>query len=71
MAKRVRATAIMPKDSLAQKQKASATTTQAPIEQDKETTMGLVFKRKRKETTAPTEHSHSDERALSQHVAPS
>ena len=60
MAKRIRATANMPKDSLTQKQKASATTTQAPIEQDEETTSGLVFKRKRKATTAPTEYSHSD-----------
>ena len=32
--------------------------------------MWLVFKRKRKAIAAPTEHSHSDEHAPSQHVAP-
>ena len=71
IAKRMRASAIMPKDFLAQKQKVPATTTQAPTEQDKETTSGLLFKRKKKAIVAPTEHSHSDGRAPYQHVAPS
>jgi len=71
MAKRMRVDVIMPKDSLAQKQKAPTTTTQAPTEQDEETTSGLVFKRKSKATVAPTEHSHSNGQAPSHHVAPS
>ena len=69
MAKRMRATAIMPKDSLAQKQKAPVTTIQALTEQDQETTSRLVFKIKRKATATLTEHSHLDGRAPSQHAA--
>jgi len=50
MAKKMRATANMPKDSLTQKKKAQITITQALAKQDEETTSGLVFKIKRKET---------------------
>jgi len=69
IAKRMRAAANMPKDSLAQKQKAPATTTQASTKQDEDTTSGLVFQKKRKAIVAPIEHSHSDGRAPPQHVA--
>jgi len=69
MDKRMRVAANMPKDSLAEKQKAPATTTHAPIDED--TTLGLVFKRKTKVIVAPTEHSHSDGRAPPQNVVPS
>jgi len=69
MAKKIRATTNMPKDSLTQKMKDLITITQAPTEQDEETTSGLVFKRKRKATTPPTKHSPSDGRAPNQDVA--
>jgi len=57
MAKKTRAAAKMPKDSLTRKKKAPVTITQAPTEQDEETTWELVFKRKRKAIAPPTEHS--------------
>jgi len=68
MAKRIRAIANMPKDSLTQKKKASVTITQAPTEQEEDTTLGLAFKRNRKATTPPTEHSHLDGQAPHQDV---
>jgi len=43
--------------------------TQTPTKQDEETTFRLVFKRKRKTTIPPTEHSHSDGRASHQDIA--
>ncbi|ESW04857.1 hypothetical protein PHAVU_011G131100 [Phaseolus vulgaris] len=58
----------MSKDSLTQKKKASVTITQAPTEREEETTSGLVFKRKRKATAPPTEHSHLDGRAPHQDI---
>jgi len=48
LAKKTRTVASMPKESLKKKRKALVTITQAPTEQDEETTSGLVFKRKRK-----------------------
>jgi len=60
LAKKMRAVASLPKESLKQKRKAPTLTTQTPTEQDEETTSGLVFKRKRKTATPPTKHSHSD-----------
>ena len=71
MAKKMWAAATVPKDSLTQKKEASVTITQAPTEQDKETTSTLIFKRKRKASTPSTEHSHSDGRALHPNVVPS
>jgi len=43
----------MPKDSLTHKKKAPVTITQAPTEQDEETSSGLVLKRKWKATAPP------------------
>jgi len=60
----------MPKDSLTQKLKAFVTATQTPTDEDEETTSGLVFTRKRKVIVALIEHSHSNGRAPSHHVAP-
>jgi len=59
MAKRMRAIAKMPDESLKPK-KAPKIVAQTSTEHDEETTFGLVFKRKRKATTPPVEHSHSD-----------
>ena len=70
MAKKMRAVANMPKDSWTQKTKVSVTITQASTEQEKDTTSGLAFKKKRKATAPPTEHSHLDGRALHQDVVP-
>jgi len=64
MAKRMKAAANVPKESL--KLKAPA---QSPFD-DKETTSGMVFTRKRKTLAAPTEHSYSIGRAPSIHVVP-
>ena len=50
MAKKMRVATNMPKDSLTRKKKALVTITQAPTEQNEETTLELVFKRKRKAT---------------------
>jgi len=61
MAKRMRAAAKMPEESL-KSMKAPEIVVQTSIEQDEETTFRLVFKRKRKATTLPAEHSHSDGR---------
>jgi len=67
MAKRMRVAANVPKDSLRLE---ALIPTQVPTD-DEETTLGLVFTRKRKAVAAPTEHSHSDGRAPSHHDAPS
>ena len=61
MVKRMKETAKMPDESL-KKKKALKIVAQTSTEQDKETTSGLVFKRKIKVTTPPAEHSHSDGR---------
>jgi len=68
LAKKMRATTGMPKESLTQKRKTPAMISQPPTDQDEETTSKLVFKRKRKTTTPPTNHSHSDDRAPHQEV---
>jgi len=64
--KRMRAVAQVPQDL---KLKTPITVVQASIEDEEETSFGMVFKRKRKATTVPTEHSHSDGHAPS-HYAP-
>jgi len=71
MAKKIRTVANMPTDSLTQKKKASVTITQALTEQEEDTTSGLDFKRKRKATAPPTEHSHLDGRGPHQDVVSS
>jgi len=40
------------------------------IEQEEDTTSGLAFKRKRKATAPPTEHSHLDGQTLDQDIVP-
>jgi len=60
----MRVTASLPKESLAQKRKAPTVITQTPTDPDKQTTSGLVFKRKRPATIPPT----SDGRAPHQEV---
>jgi len=64
-AKKMRATAQAPKDL---KLKAPTTIVQTPTEDDEETNSEMIFKRKRKTTTAPIEHSHSDRHAPSYHA---
>jgi len=68
LAKKMRADASRPKESLTQKWKAPTLVTKTPTDKDEETTFGLVFKRKRKVTTTPTEDSHSDGRASHQDI---
>ena len=68
MAKRMRTTAIVPKDSINQKLNAPATTTSTPTG-DEETLSGSIFTRKRKVLVSPTENSHSDGRVPSHHAA--
>jgi len=70
MAKRMRTTAKVPKDSLNQKLKTPTTTTSNPNDIEK-TFSGPIFIGKRKALSASTENSHSDGRALSHHEAPS
>jgi len=67
MAKRMRATTNSPKESSKMKALLIAPD---PIDEE-EITSGLVFKRKRKILTAPTEHSYSVGRVPSYHVASS
>jgi len=55
-------------DHLLQKKKVSAGVVHVQSEQGKHTTSGPMFKRKRLEAAPPSEHSHSDGRALDQHV---
>ena len=62
MRKGLRAVAQAPQDL---KLKAPTTFVQASIEDEEETNSGMVFKRKRKAITAPTEHSHLDGHAPS------
>jgi len=64
----MRVAASRAKESLTQKRKAPTLITQTLTVQDEETTFGLIFKRKRKVTTPPTEHSHSNGRAPHQDV---
>jgi len=59
MAKRMRAAAKMLDESLKPK-KVPKIVTETSTEQDEETASGLVFKRKRRATTPPVEHSRSD-----------
>ena len=68
LAKKTRATASLPKESLKQKSITPAMITQPPTDQDEETTFRLVFKRKRKATTHSTKHSHSDGQTPHQEV---
>jgi len=68
LTRKMRVVASLPKESLAQKRKASAVITQTPTNPDEQTTSGFVFKRKRSATTPPTEHSYSDGRAPHQEV---
>ncbi|KAK7342268.1 hypothetical protein VNO80_25214 [Phaseolus coccineus] len=62
MAKKKRAAASLPKDSLKQKWKALVTITQTPVEQEEETNFGSIFKRTRRATTPLAEHSQFDGR---------
>jgi len=64
----MRAAASLPKESLAQKRKALALIAQTLTDPNEQTISGLVFKRKRKATIPPTEHSHLDDRAPHQEV---
>jgi len=68
LVRKIRAATSLSKESLTQKRKAPAMITNPPIDLDKETTSGLIFKKKRKTTIPPTEHSHSDGRAPHQEV---
>ena len=61
----MRATTQAPQDL---KLKAPTTFVQTPTEDDEETNFETIFKRKRKTTTAPTEHSHLDGRSPSYHA---
>jgi len=58
----------MNKDSLLQKRKASVGAARVQSDQDKQTTSGLVFKRKRLEVASRTDHLHSDGRAPNHEV---
>jgi len=66
-AKRMRVAAQAPQDL---KLKAPVITVSTLTENDKETTSGLVFKRRRKTILAPTKHSQSDGRAPFNHASP-
>jgi len=68
LTRKMREAASLHKDSLLQKRKTSAGVAQIQSDQDEHTTSGLVFERKRPETTSPIEHSHSDGRAPHQEV---
>jgi len=59
LTRKMRATASLPKNALA-KRNTLVVVTQSPIYQDEQTTLGLVFKRKRPATNLPTEHSRFD-----------
>jgi len=68
LTRKMRAAASLPKESLTQKRKALVVITHNLIDSDEQTTSRLVFKRKRKVTTPPTENSHSGDRAPHQEV---
>ena len=68
LAKKMRAAASLPEESLTQKRKSPAMIIYTPTDQDEETTSEIVFKRKRATTTPHTEHSHSDGQAPHQEV---
>jgi len=53
MAKKMTTVANMPKDSLTRKKKAPVIITQASIEQDEETTLGLVLREKGRQPLPP------------------